>query len=71
VSNAGFNIFIPVPPKTSFPKTTAKNVAMATIHKGMSIGTIIGISIPETKNPSLTSWCFICEKANSVPSPTT
>ena len=49
---ATFKIFIPVPPKTSLPITTAKMVAAATIHNGTSAGIIKGISIPETKNPS-------------------
>ena len=33
-------------------KTTAKAVATAIIHSGVSIGTIIGINIPETRKPS-------------------
>ena len=53
--NAGFKIFIPVPPKTSFPIKTAKMVEIATIHRGMSIGMVIGIKSPETKKPSLTA----------------
>ena len=51
---AGFKIFIPVPPKTSLPITTAKTTETASIHNGTSTGIIRGISIPETRYPSLT-----------------
>ena len=45
-------MFIPVPPKTSFPMTTANIVATATIQSGTSAGIHRGINIPETKKPS-------------------
>ena len=47
--NAGFRMFIPVPPKTSLPITTPKITATANIHNGISTGTINGTSIPVTK----------------------
>ena len=46
---AGFRIFIPVPPKTSLPTTTAKITDNANIQRGTSIGIVSGINIPETK----------------------
>ncbi len=46
---AGFSMFMPVPPKTSLPRITAKAMAMASIHKGVSTGTIRGMSNPVTK----------------------
>jgi Na+-transporting NADH:ubiquinone oxidoreductase subunit B len=49
VVKAGFNTFIPVPPKTSLPITTAKTTETANIHNGTSTGIIRGINIPETK----------------------
>ena len=62
---------MPVPPNTSLPKTTAKAVERATIQSGMSTGMIIGISRPDTKKPSLTSWPRNWANANSMPKPTT
>ena len=47
--NAGFKIFIPVPPKTSLPITTPKITATVSIHNGISTGTINGTNIPVTK----------------------
>ena len=67
---AGFKIFIPVPPKTSLPITTAKTTETASIHKGTSTGIIRGISIPETRYPSLTWWPLEIAKANSTDNPT-
>ena len=52
VINATLNTFIPVPPNTSFAKITENAVATARIQSGQSTGTIIGIRIPETRNPS-------------------
>ena len=52
VINATLKMFIPVPPNTSFAKITENAVATARIHSGQSTGTIIGIRIPETRNPS-------------------
>ncbi len=49
VRSAGFQMFIPVPPKTSFPMITAKATAIASIHRGTSTGTIRGMSIPDTR----------------------
>jgi len=48
-------MFIPVPPKTSFPITTPNITATASIQSGVSIGTISGTNIPVTKYPSSTS----------------
>ena len=62
---------MPVPPKTSLPKTTAKAVPSAIIHSGVPTGITIGINRPETRKPSLTSWPRACAKANSMPRPTT
>ena len=53
--NAGFKIFIPVPPKTSLPITTPKITATVSIQSGISIGTINGTNIPVTRYPSSTS----------------
>ena len=52
---AGLNTFMPVPPNTSLPMITAKAVDTATIHNGASTGIIIGMSMPDTRKPSLTS----------------
>lgn len=52
VINATLKMFIPVPPNTSLAKITENAVATARIHNGQSTGTIIGIRIPETRNPS-------------------
>ena len=52
VTSATLNTFIPVPPNTSFANITENATAIARIHNGQSTGTIIGISIPETRNPS-------------------
>ncbi len=49
VSRAGFQMFIPVPPKTSLPKITAKATATASIHRGMSTGTMSGMKKPDTR----------------------
>jgi len=46
---AGFQIFIPVPPNTSFPTITAKITERARIQRGTSTGIIRGISIPVTR----------------------
>ena len=62
-------MFIPVPPKTSLPITTANIVAIATIHNGTSAGIQRGINIPETKNPSCTECPFLIAKINSTNSP--
>ena len=67
---AGLRKFIPEPPNTSFPNTTAKATARARVHSGVSTGTIRGMSIPETRYPSLTSSLRICAKVNSIPRPT-
>ena len=48
-SSAGFQIFIPVPPNTSFPIITANATPTARIQRGTSTGIIIGMSIPETR----------------------
>ncbi len=69
--SATLKILYPVPPNTSLAKITEKAVATATIQRGVSMGTIIGISIPETRNPSATSSFFTCAMANSMPRPTT
>jgi len=69
--NAGFKIFIPVPPKTSLPKITPKITAITSIQIGVSIGIISGTSIPVTKYPSSTSCPLIVAKTNSTPRPTT
>ena len=47
--SAGFKIFIPVPPKTSFPITTPNTTETANIHRGKSTGTISGTNIPVTR----------------------
>ncbi len=52
VTRATLKIFMPVPPKTSLAKITAKAVATAIIQRGVSTGTIKGINIPVTKKPS-------------------
>lgn len=70
-SSAGFQMFIPVPPNTSFPTITANATDSARIQSGTSTGIISGISIPDTRKPSLTSWPLICAAANSIPRPTT
>ena len=63
-------MFIPVPPNISLPITTPKITATANIHKGISIGTINGTSIPVTKYPSSTSCPFITANKNSTVNPT-
>ncbi len=68
--SAGFTIFIPVPPNASFPIKTANAVATPSIQRGISTGTIRGISMPVTKNPSLISCPRMYTKINSTPSPT-
>ena len=68
--NAGFKIFIPVPPNTSFPITTPKTTATESIHNGVSMGTINGTNIPVTKYPSSTSCPLITAKMNSTSNPT-
>jgi len=68
--SAGFKIFIPVPPNTSLPITTANTTDIASIQRGTSTGIIRGINIPETKYPSLTECPLEIAKANSTPSPT-
>ena len=55
IVKAGFKIFIPVPPNTSFPITTPKITAIDSIHSGISTGTINGTNIPVTRYPSSTS----------------
>ena len=47
--SAGFKIFIPVPPNTSLPITTANITDTANIHNGIEIGIIIGINNPVTR----------------------
>ncbi|MBT9146158.1 MAG: hypothetical protein DDT42_02040 [candidate division WS2 bacterium] len=68
---AGFQTFMPVPPNTSLQIITENIVANEIIHKGTSTGEIRGISIPVTRNPSLTSCLRICAKANSTARPET
>ena len=54
---AGLNIFIPTPPKISFPITIPKVVATTICHNGIPAGIVNGISAQVTKKPSLTG-CF-------------
>ena len=52
VMSAPLKMFLPVPPNTSLAKMTAKAVATATIHSGVLMGTMSGIKMPVTRNPS-------------------
>ena len=63
--------FMPVPPKTSLPSTTAKLTASAACHSGVSGGQISGNSSPVTKKPSFTSSLRTMAKATSQLKPTT
>ena len=45
-------MFIPVPPKISLARITLKATAMASIHRGVVTGTIMGMMIPDTRKPS-------------------
>ena len=46
---ATLKMFIPVPPKISLQKITAKAHARASIHNGVEIGMINGMMIPLTR----------------------
>ena len=46
---AGLKMFMPVPPNTSLPSTTAKATPMASCHSGIEAGTIRAISMPLTR----------------------
>ncbi len=56
--NAGFKIFLPVPPNISFPITTPKEIPRATCQRGIVGGSIRGNKRPVTRSPSLI-LCFL------------
>ena len=68
--SATLKMFMPVPPNTSLAKMTANAVATATIHSGVSTGTMSGMRKPVTRKPSCISCPLICAEMNSMPSPT-
>ncbi len=70
-TSATLSTLYPVPPNTSFTKTTEKATATAIIHSGVSAGHIMGTRMPVTRKPSWISSRRHWATANSMPSPTT
>ena len=68
---AGLKMFVPTPPKISFPIIIPKLVPINTCHKGTSGGIVSGINAQLTKKPSLTSCFLIIANVNSHIAPAT
>ena len=67
--NAGLKMFVPTPPKISFPIIIPNAVPIKTCHKGTSGGIVKGINAQVTRNPSFTSCLRITEKVSSQIAP--
>ena len=63
-------MFIPVPPKISFPIMTPNAIPNAACHNGMVGGSVNGNKKPVTRKPSFTSWFQTIANATSMNPPT-
>jgi hypothetical protein len=61
---------MPVPPKTSLARMTAKAVPSATCHSGIVGGRTSGMRNIVTRKPSLTSWRRRMAEPTSMAPPT-
>ena len=68
---AGLKIFIPTPPKISFPITIPNDVAIANCHRGIDGGIVSGIKAQVTKKPSDISCFRTIENSISQNAPVT
>ena len=66
---AGLKIFMPTPPKISFPITIPNEVAMATCHNGIDGGNVSGIRAHVTRKPSEIGCFLTTPKSSSQNAP--